>query len=117
MIAGAALAGVALLVATVADSVLLLTVAGVLYAIANGATAPATTALVMDRAPAGRVGAAMATYTLGFQFGTGLGAALWGFLIASSGFSLSFVVAAAFQFLLLAIVIRGRASVSRRAPA
>jgi predicted MFS family arabinose efflux permease len=57
----------------------------------------------------------MATYTLGFQFGSGLGAALWGFVIASSGFALSFVIAAAFQFLLLAIVVRGRASLARPA--
>jgi MFS family permease len=108
MIAGAALAGVALLIAATATTILMLTVAGVVYAIACGSTAPATTALVMDRAPAGRVGAAMATYTLGFQFGSGLGAALWGVLIDTRGFVLPFLIGAVFQFALLAIVVARR---------
>jgi MFS family permease len=109
MIGGAALAGVALLLAAPATGVALLTVAGVLYAIASGATAPATTALVMDRAPAGRVGAAMATYTLGFQFGSGLGAAVFGLLIDSSGFVIPFLLGAALQFALVALVVARRA--------
>lgn len=116
-IVGASLAGVSLLVAAAATGVVLLTVAGVLYAIANGASAPATTALVMDRAPAGRVGAAMATYTLGFQFGSGLGAAAWGFLIDAAGFVVPFIVGALLQFALLAIVLRRRASLSSHAVA
>jgi MFS family permease len=116
MIGGAALAGISLLIAAPAATVAMLTVAGVLYAIASGATAPATTALVMDRAPAGRVGAAMATYTLGFQFGSGLGAAIWGLLIDSSGFVIPFLIGAALQFALVALVLARRASL-RAAPA
>jgi MFS family permease len=116
MIGGAALAGISLLIAAPAATVAMLTVAGVLYAIASGATAPATTALVMDRAPAGRVGAAMATYTLGFQFGSGLGAAVWGLLIDSSGFVIPFLIGAALQFALVALVLARRASL-RAAPA
>jgi len=117
MIAGAALAGVALLVAASAPTVLALTIGGVLYAVANGATAPATLALVMDHAPPGRIGAAMATYTIGFQFGAGLGAALWGFLIDTSGFLPAFLVGALFQFVVLAIVVARRATLSRPVPA
>lgn len=116
MMAGAALAGVALLIAAPATTVAMLTVGGVLYAVASGATAPATTALVMDRAPAGRVGAAMATYTLGFQFGSGLGAAAWGLLIDSSGFVIPFLIGAILQFALLAVVIARRATL-RTVPA
>jgi MFS family permease len=116
-IVGAALAGVALLIAAAATGVVLLTVAGVLYATANGASAPATTALVMDRAPAGRVGAAMATYTLGFQFGSGLGAAAWGFLIDTSGFMVPFIVGAVLEFISLAIVLLRRAALSGRSVA
>lgn len=113
LIVGAALAGVALLVAATAATVIALTIAGILYAIANGATTPATTALVMDHAPPGRMGAAMATYTLGFQFGSGMGAALWGFLIDRSGFLLPFLAGAVLQFAMLAIVIWRRAALSR----
>jgi MFS family permease len=114
LIFGAGLAGIGLLIGATATSIPVLTIAGLAYAIASGATAPATTALVMDRAPVGRVGAAMATYTLGFQFGSGLGAALWGLLIDSSGFVIPFVIAAALQFGLLAVVTVRRAALRPR---
>jgi MFS family permease len=110
MIVGAALAATALVLAATASTIAILTVAGVIYAIANGATAPATTALVLDRAPAGRVGAAMATYTLGFQFGSGLGAALWGFLIDANGFEAPFVIGAGLQIFLLVLVLARRST-------
>ncbi len=113
LIVGAAAAGIALLLAALASSIAVLTIAGVIYAVANGATTPATTALVMDHAPPGRMGSAMATYTLGFQFGSGLGAALWGILIASSGFLLPFLVAAALQFVLFGVVLSRRAALGR----
>ena len=109
-IVGATLAGISLVIAAAATDVALLTVAGVVYGIANGASAPATTALVMDRAPVGRVGAAMATYTLGFQFGSGLGAAAWGLLIDAGGFMVPFVVGAILEFGLLGLVISRRAT-------
>jgi MFS family permease len=109
-IVGATLAGISLVIAAAATDVALLTVAGVVYGIANGASAPATTALVMDRAPAGRVGAAMATYTLGFQFGSGLGAAAWGLLIDAGGFMVPFIVGAILEFALLALVLARRRS-------
>ncbi len=113
MIAGAAVTGIALLIAASATSIAGLTIGGVLYAVANGATTPATTALVMDRAPAGRIGAAMATYTLGFQFGSGLGAALWGLLIDSSGFLWPFLVGAGLQFVMLGLVVSRRSALDR----
>jgi predicted MFS family arabinose efflux permease len=52
----------------------------------------------------------MATYTLGFQFGSGLGAAVWGLLIDSSGFVIPFLLGAALQFALLAVVVARRTS-------
>ena len=113
LIAGAALAGVALLIAASATTIASLTVAGALYAMASGATTPATTALVIDHAPPNRIGATMATYTMGFQFGGGLGAAVWGVLIDSSGFLLPFVVGAALQFVMLAVVVARRGTLAR----
>jgi MFS family permease len=114
MIVGAALAGFGLLVGAAGTSVVTLTIAGIAYALASGSTTPATTALVMDLAPTGRVGAAMATYTLGFQFGSGLGAALWGLLIDTSGFVIPFVIGAALQFALVPVVIARRAALRPR---
>jgi MFS family permease len=113
LIVGATLTGIALLVAATATTIAGLTLGGVLYAVANGATTPAATALVIDHAPAGRIGAAMATYTLGFQFGSGLGAALWGVLIDSSGFLLPFLIGAALQFVMLGVVVARRSTLTR----
>jgi MFS family permease len=114
--AGASFAAAGLLIAATATSVLVLTVGGVLYAAAAGFTSPAMMALVMDHSPPARLGSAMATYTLGFQFGSGLGAALWGLLIDSVGFPWPFLVAAGLQLAMLLIVIRLRPTLARRAP-
>ena len=116
LIVGAVLAGAALALAATATTIAVPTVAGVLYALANGATAPATTAIVMDRAQAGRLGAAMATYTLGFQFGSGLGAAAWGPMIDTSGFGPPFIIGSVLQFFLLGLVLWRRASLSAPVP-
>ena len=57
-----------------------------LYALGNGACGTALYALAADRAPADRRGAAMATYTMGYQLGAGVGAVVWGFTIEKLGF-------------------------------
>ena len=102
---GATMAFAALVVATFAADVALLTVAGVLHAAAQGFSAPATMAVVIDRAPRERLGSAMATYTLGFQFGSGFGAAIFGALIDSVPFAMTFAAGAAIQLLMLSVVI------------
>jgi predicted MFS family arabinose efflux permease len=43
-------------------------------------------ALAIDRADPRRMGAAMATYSLGFQLALGLGAAAWGIVIDAVGY-------------------------------
>jgi predicted MFS family arabinose efflux permease len=65
-------------------------------------------ASVLDRAPPDRLGAAMATYTLGFQFGGGFGAALWGALVAPIGFAAVLVIAAAIQGIAVVVAVTGR---------
>ncbi|HYH92154.1 MAG TPA: MFS transporter [Candidatus Saccharimonadales bacterium] len=98
-----AIAGLA--VAAAADTVLLLTVGGVLYAIAAAVTSPVTMAMAIDRSDPRRMGAAMATYTLGFQLAIGAGAALWGFLIDRLGYPAPYLVAIAFLCLLLFMLL------------
>ena len=95
----------------------MLTLGGILYAAAAGFTSPAMMALVMDQSPPARLGSAMATYTLGFQFGSGLGAALWGLMIDSVGFPWPFIAAAGLQLVMLLLVIRLRPTLARRAHA
>jgi MFS family permease len=113
---GALVAILALLLASTATSLPVLVVAGALYASAAGFSSPAMMAAVMDRTPADRLGSAMATYTLGFQFGSGIGAAVWGFVIAQSGFAPAFLIGAGIQAALLLVVVRVRAGLRRREP-
>ena len=103
--ASAVIAAAGLVIGAVADTLLLMTLAAVVFALAYGLAPPTAQAVVMERAPRERLGAAMATYTLGFQIGSGLGAALWGFLIAPLGFTNVFLVAAGFQLALFVVAL------------
>jgi predicted MFS family arabinose efflux permease len=69
----------------------------------------------MERAPRERLGAAMATYTLGFQIGSGLGAAVWGFLLVPLGFANVFLVAAGVQIVLFVVSLTRRLELGRSA--
>lgn len=119
VIIGGALLAIAALVGSIqATSIVALTIAGALYAGAIGVLVPAITAAVMDRAPPGRVGSAMGTYTLGFQFAGGMGAALWGFVIEQSGFLTAYWLAIAVEAVLLAVALGFRRDLRRaKAPA
>lgn len=98
---GSLLATVGLGVAATAESVPLLTLGGVLYGAAAAFTSPTTMALAIDRADPRRLGAAMATYTLGFQLAIGAGATLWGAIIDYFGYPAPYLVAIAIQGLLV----------------
>lgn len=100
--AGAALAVAGLALAAIAESVTLLTAGGILYAAAAAFTSPTTMALAIDRAHPRRLGAAMATYTLGFQLAIGAGATLWGVVIDLFGYPAPYLVAIAVEVALLA---------------
>ncbi len=113
---GAVVAIVALLIASVAGSVPVLILAGALYAAAAGFSSPAMMAVVIDRTPQDRLGSAMATYTLGFQFGSGIGAAVWGFVIAASGFAPAFLLGAVIELALLGLLARSGRSLRRAVP-
>jgi predicted MFS family arabinose efflux permease len=95
--AGAIVAIAALGLAVFADSTPSLTVAGALYASAAAFTSPTTMALAIDRADPRRMGAAMATYSLGFQLALGAGAAAWGFLIDAFGYPAPYIGAIGLQ--------------------
>jgi predicted MFS family arabinose efflux permease len=111
--AGAATGIVALAVAAFADTVVLLTVAGSIFALGSSAVPPMATAVAIDRADPERRGAAMATYTLGIQVGVGLGAAVWGAVIALWGFPAPFLLAMLALAGIGLLVVRERASLLR----
>jgi MFS family permease len=73
------------------------TAGAVVLAVAIAMVTPAIAAATMDQAPAGRLGSAVATYSVGYQLAAGLGGALWGLLITSFGFPWPFLVAIGLQ--------------------
>ena len=78
-------------------------VASLAYATAVSLVSPTLSALTMDRAPSGRLGAAMATYSLGYQLATGASGIVWGAIIAAVGFPWPFVFAIALQLVTVGI--------------
>lgn len=113
VIAGAGLGSAALTVAVLAQDVALLTVGGVLYAIAGALTSPIHLAITMDRAMPGRIGAAMATYSLGYQLGLGVGSAAYGVVISTAGFPVPFVIAIGAMALMVGAIVGARADLLR----
>jgi MFS family permease len=69
---------------------LLLTFGGALYTLGAGVAQPTLYALAADRAAPERRGAAMATYTMGFQLGSGVGAVVWGTTIEHFGYGVTY---------------------------
>jgi predicted MFS family arabinose efflux permease len=108
LIGGASTAIIGLAVGAFANDVLVLAIGGMLWALAASVTSPTAMALAMDRAEPGRMGAAMATYSLGFQLGFGGGAAVWGAVITAVGFSSTFVAAIVTEAALVALLLYRR---------
>ena len=102
--AGSTIAIAALLIAAAIPTLLGLTIAGAVYAIAAAFTSPTLMATAIDRSDPRRLGAAMATYSLGFQMALGVGAAAWGVTIDLLGYPAPYLVAAATQLLVLAVI-------------
>lgn len=85
--------------AAVVPPMLAFAVGSFIYALGQSFVNPTISALVMERAPRHRLGSAMATYSIGYQFATGTSSVLWGAIITSFGFTWLFLAAAGFQVL------------------
>lgn len=116
ILGGIACGAAACLVATTAESVAVLTVAGALFAIGSSATSPMHMTIVMDRADPRTRGSSMATYSLGFQLGFGLGAAIFGFVIGAFGFPAPFLVGLVAMALMAGLVLSARGELLQRRP-
>ncbi len=103
---GCAIAIGGLAVAALGGDMTALALGAAAYAIGVSFVSSATSALTMDRAPAGRLGSAMATYSLGYQISSGLSSLLWGTVIAASGFFAAFAGAIALQILTIGVSLR-----------
>jgi MFS family permease len=92
LLAGCALGLAGLAVGTISLGLPGLVVAGALYAAGMSAVGPTVLALTMDRAPFDRVGAAIATQTLGGQLGIGVGSVLVGVALNALPVGASFIL-------------------------
>src|SRR5581483_10444312 len=88
-------------------------VAAVLSASGASMSQPALMALAMDRAAAGRMGKAMATYSMFFRAGEGLGAPLAGALIVRFGYGGMYIGALAIILVGIVLVAINWGSVGR----
>jgi predicted MFS family arabinose efflux permease len=102
---GCAVAIAGFVAALVLDGVPALVVASAAYAVGMSLVSPTLSALTIDLAPAGRLGAAMATYSLGYQLGAGSSAIVWGIVIGAFGFPWPFALAIALQLVTLALTV------------
>jgi MFS family permease len=89
-------------------------VAGLLYAAGAALGSPTTLALAIDRSDPAHRGAAMATYSMGFQVANAGAAAVWGVLIATQGYHAAFAGAIAVQATLLLLLFATRHELEAR---
>ena len=106
ILAGTALGGTGLMLATLADGWTLFAGGAACFALAAAIVNPAAAAATIDRVPPGRSGVAMATFSIGYQLAAGVGGAAWGILISAHGFPAPFIVAFALQLVCAAVAMR-----------
>lgn len=94
---GCTIAAVGLATAAFGDGLFTFSLGAAAYAVAVAMVIPTMSAMAIDRAPEARLGSAMATYSIGYQFATGASSLAWGALIALADFKAAFVAAIAFQ--------------------
>jgi MFS family permease len=94
------------LVAVLPGQLLTFAVGGGLVALGSTFVTPSFAAAAMDRAPAARMGVAMATFSMGFQLAAGAGGALWGVVIGTVGYPWPFILTAILQASGLGLAMR-----------
>lgn len=106
---GLLLTFVALLVLSQAESMTMLLVVAVLYAIGVGAAQPTLMAMTVDRALPQERGAAMGTYTTAMDLGIGVGSVVWGVAAQAFGFPVMYVAASLMGLVGVAVLLAGTA--------
>jgi MFS family permease len=106
IIAGCTAAVVGLLLALAGSGLVTFALGAAVYALGTALVSPTMSALTIDRAPPDRLGAAMATYSVGYQLSSGMGSVLWGAVLGVAGFQAAFVIAIAFQLGTMALSVR-----------
>lgn len=98
---------VALLLLSRAESMTMLLVVAVLYAIGVGAAQPTLMAMTIDRAKPQERGAAMGTFTTSMDLGIGIGSVVWGLVAEAFGYQVMYVVASFMGLVGVAVLLAG----------
>ena len=106
IVGGCVIGSTGLVTAAVAPTWTVFALGAATFALASAIVNPAAAAATIDRAPAGRTGVAMATFSIGYQVAFGLGGALWGVVIAAVGYPEPFLVAIGLQVVCAAVAFR-----------
>jgi len=106
LLLGAAAVTAGLVVASSATTIVPLAIAGSLHALAASLITPTAMAIAIDGSSVDRRGASIATYSLGFQLGVGVGGLSWGAAIDAVGFSWTYLLALIGPLAILTIVLR-----------
>ncbi len=104
---GIALATAALALLAFASSLPAFLAVAVLYGLGFAAVQPALMALVVDRAPLNRRGAAMGTFSTSMDLGIGTGSVVWGFVAQAAGYRSMYLAAGGVALLTLAVFLAG----------
>jgi MFS family permease len=99
--------GIALFVLAGASSMPVMLAIAALYGLSVAAMQPALQAMVVDRAVPGERNAAMATFTMAWDLGTGIGCYVWGVVAQAVGFESMYMYASVFGVLGLVGLIAG----------
>jgi MFS family permease len=91
---GLILAALGLLTLAFAQSTSAFLLSAFIYGLAFAAIQPSIMALVVDRAPRERRGAAMGTFSMAMDLGIGTGSFLWGFIADKAGFEKMYLASA-----------------------
>ena len=117
IVAGCTTGALGVLIALLGDSLVTFAIGAGFYALGVSLVSPTMSALTIDRARPDRLGAAMATYSVGYQLSSGVGSLVWGGVLATGGFSAAFAFAIACQVGTMAISVRMRSTVDSPSPA
>ena len=103
---GCSIAITGLVTAGIGGQIWIFTVGAVAYAVAVSIVVPTMSAMAIDRAPASRLGAAMATYSIGYQLATGASSLAWGGILSVAGFEMAFATAIGLQVVTIGLSAR-----------
>ncbi|MDA8217073.1 MAG: MFS transporter [Dehalococcoidales bacterium] len=113
---GLVLAAVGLLLLSTATALPTFLGVAVLYGLSFAAVQPAIMAMVVDRAPAWRRGAAMGTFSTAMDLGIGGGALVGGFVAQAAGYPAMYAAAAGVALLALVVLLVGTRGTRQAVP-